>query len=526
MSSAAEARLYRSVGFFKQSSMTAIVDRFSTRQATPAMLRDVFKVLGKELRLATRADKVYHLFINPDMNEIHILDCLGEDDYHQKLKIKIVLDFCEGNPISWLYFAAKGSKPDGLFGETRSHEESGDLWSLIGSPEFYIAAPFYQEIPLGYFVLAWNSPVLPRIFKDEEVSFREGITNSLIYIHGFVAKLFANHFPLHRNTYLPSYMRAGSKKVAILFADIRNFTEAFEAMRLHKSDLNPLVGLIKAYLDAASLIIAQPGIGTINKFIGDGIMATFGEYINCGESKDRSWSINKEIASCLLSLYSAYMLHDAFDKLFLHLCETDPIVEFKKSYNERLDLKVGVGINFGDANFDYFGAPTTIDKNSSKMIGGYMEFTAIGDNVNTAQRLESIANKSVSDVSVVRRSKHFSSSDLADYTAPILLSRTAFLRMQRAFDVPKGRRHDDLDRMLSDYYRSLVNLKGKGIIAEAYEIHPDDILWGEFWNLLKNANIQRINIDELHDRYFNEGKGRFEFPEHLSKKLIDKYSIK
>jgi class 3 adenylate cyclase len=165
----------------------------------------------------------------------------------------------------------------------------------------------------------------------------------LDYLHTLVEKLISNHFHMHRDTYIPSFQRVGKESVAILFADVRNFTSAFETSRLicTGGEQYPelLTGFLKCYLEAAALVIAEPGIGRIDKFIGDGIMATFGEHVVA--SRDR------ECVACLLALYSSCVLIDAFDKLRTLLQEHPAYLSFQRQYNDVIDIRLGTGINFG-----------------------------------------------------------------------------------------------------------------------------------------------------------------------------------
>jgi class 3 adenylate cyclase len=514
-----DKKLSHALQIFKSSSISSIIFEFSTRQPTQDSLKCIFKILGLELKNISRADKVYHLFSNPSMNEAHIIDCISDDTYTHKKDINIYIEM-DTNPFKWFYLSSGSINPsEDINYQIESTTKFPDLWNLIDRPPFFAIAPFCNHgVPLGFFILVWkNDKETPNLFKEDSKYFREGISNNLNYIQIFSSKLFKNHFLLHYHTYLPSYMRSGQKRVAVLFADIRNFTESFESLRLHRDSPNPMVGFVKAYLDAASLIIAQPGIGSIDKFLGDGIMATFGEYILCGPSVNKSWEENIEIASCLLAIYSASMLYDSFQKLFNHLLKTDIIEEFMKEFNERLDLRIGIGINFGEVVFDYFGTSLSTNDRSS-IIGGYLEYTAIGDNVNTAQRLESIASKPLTDVSIIQRSKYLYDYDhLKDHTAPIIISRTIFLRTQGIFKRPNNA------EMLSNYYKSVVSLKGKGGIAEVFEIHPDHIQWDSLTAMLNETRPQKAGQQDSIEKYFNHIERKFEFPETLAKELFNRY---
>ena len=518
-----EIDFWRYADGVKQSAIVGVVEQFSTREPTHVTLMRIFRILGTELSYLVRADEGYHLFLNPELNEAHILRCQDNERYeNKKLGIRILLD--DHDSLSWYYFADESaSLTDECWDEVKPATQLSNLWEILEKPAFFALAPFCQrDIPLGYFVFVWRNPdSLPYLFKQEGAIIRESAVTTLNFLQGLVTKLVTNHHTLYRDTYLPTFMQPMPRRVAILFADIRNFTSAFEAMRLHipGKDIspNPLVGLLKAYLAAASQIIAQPGIGRIDKFIGDGIMATFGEYLSCKATDGRTSEENQSIVSCLLAIYSGAILIDAFKKLFNHFLNLDSIKSFMLEYNERFDLKIGIGISFGEATFDYFGTSMLVDEDSSRLIGGYLEFTAVGDNVNIAQRLESIASKPVSEVSVFERGQSRSKRS-PNHIAPIILGRTAFLRIQGGLIRPTS----DTDGMsLAQHYRSTVALKGRGGVAEVYEIHPNEI-GGDF--LLRTLSFLGLNrLEHSIKQYWNETEGVFEFSDQRAKELIEKY---
>jgi PAS domain S-box-containing protein len=133
--------------------------------------------------------------------------------------------------------------------------------------------------------------------------------------------------------------------VSILFADVRGFTGFSEGNEPEK-----VVGVLNRYLELATEeIFAQ--YGTLDKFIGDGVMAIFGAPISLP---------NHELAA----LKAALAMRKRLDELRR---ETGVQVGF------------GVGINSGQTIVGNIGTPTL------------MSYTAIGDVVNVAARLESEA---------------------------------------------------------------------------------------------------------------------------------------
>ncbi len=136
--------------------------------------------------------------------------------------------------------------------------------------------------------------------------------------------------------------------VTILFVDIRNFTSISE-------DLTPseLTSLLNEYFSVVEPIIEKHK-GIINKYIGDGILAVFGEPINDINHAKNSIICAKEI------LYAVSKLKEKFES------ENRPLIE------------AGIAINTGEV---FAGNIGTEDR---------FEYTVIGDNVNLAARIESL----------------------------------------------------------------------------------------------------------------------------------------
>ncbi len=144
----------------------------------------------------------------------------------------------------------------------------------------------------------------------------------------------------------PDKLQLGGKRtpITVLFADIRGYTQFSE-------QINPeeLVSVLNCYLAAAAnSVLAQEG--TIDKFLGDAIMAWFNAPI-------------PQPDHALRAVRAALGLRAAVQRLTYKL----PVQN---------QLSFGVGIHFGEAVLGLVGT----DKR--------MEYTAIGDSVNTAKRIQ------------------------------------------------------------------------------------------------------------------------------------------
>lgn len=148
----------------------------------------------------------------------------------------------------------------------------------------------------------------------------------------------------------PNKLKLGGKRAEIttLFADIRGFTSFSEA-----HDPEQLVSVLNRYLAAAAEAVLEED-GTIDKFLGDAVMAWFNAPI-------------PQPDHMLRSVRAAIGIRDAVTALYTELPP-----EFHLSF--------GVGIHFGDAVLGLVG--------SEKQL----EYTAIGDSVNTAKRIQENAS--------------------------------------------------------------------------------------------------------------------------------------
>jgi adenylate cyclase len=142
----------------------------------------------------------------------------------------------------------------------------------------------------------------------------------------------------------------GDKRpVVIFFSDIRGFTPMSENM-------NPdeVAQLLTEYFTEMVEIVFEHS-GSLDKFMGDAIMALWGAPIAHEDDPDRAMQ-------CALDQLNALEKMNA-----------------KWKEKDRQEIKIGVGINFGEVFAGNFGSDRRL------------EYTVIGDAVNTASRLCSVA---------------------------------------------------------------------------------------------------------------------------------------
>jgi adenylate cyclase len=138
-----------------------------------------------------------------------------------------------------------------------------------------------------------------------------------------------------------------NQTITILFADIRGFTRISEHAAPER-----IVSLLNKYFSAMTDIIFAHG-GTLDKYLGDGLMALFGAPTTTPE--DASNALNAAVA---------------MQRRVLGINQELQAEGFP-------ELNVGIGLHTGEVTVGYIGS----ERRS--------EYTAIGDTVNTASRLES-----------------------------------------------------------------------------------------------------------------------------------------
>jgi adenylate cyclase len=148
----------------------------------------------------------------------------------------------------------------------------------------------------------------------------------------------------------PDMINLGGEKrnITVFFSDIRGFTSISE-----KIEPEILVNILNEYLtEMTSIIIRDDGL--VDKYMGDAIMAFWGAPLD---------QPNHPIMACSSSL-----------EMVLKLKELN-----KKWKNEGLpSFDIGIGINTGDAIVGNMGSSSRFD------------YTAMGDNVNLASRMEGL----------------------------------------------------------------------------------------------------------------------------------------
>lgn len=171
------------------------------------------------------------------------------------------------------------------------------------------------------------------------------------------------------------------KKVTILFSDIRQFTTIAE-----KLPPEEVLKLLNEYFEEMIEVIFNYG-GTLDKFIGDGLMVEFGAPLD-----DKLQELHAVLAAIHMQLHLD-KLCDKWEK------------EGKKTFS------MGIGIHTGLAVLGNIGSERR------------MEYTAIGDTVNVASRVEWLTKRLqkpiiISEAVYEKVKDHFVFEDLNELKLP------------------------------------------------------------------------------------------------------------
>ena len=148
----------------------------------------------------------------------------------------------------------------------------------------------------------------------------------------------------------PTTLAPTRRNLSILVSDIRGFTEMSERMEPEE-----LVDALNQYFSAMTDVVFSHG-GTLDKYLGDGILAFFGEPIPFEDHAERAVATAFEMQAALERLREMWMAR----------------------YEE--ELGIGIGISTGYVTVGNIGSADRID------------YTVIGNHVNLASRLATNAS--------------------------------------------------------------------------------------------------------------------------------------
>ena len=251
-----------------------------------------------------------------------------------------------------------------------------------------------------------------------------------------------------------SVLGGTSQEVTILFSDIRGFTRLSEMLGARE-----MVTILNDYFADMVDVIFEYG-GTLDKFIGDAIMAVFGAPFVTPDDTDNAIATATEMMR-RLRFYNA----DGVER-------------------GRPTLDIGVGINTGAVVAGTIGSPKRMD------------YTVIGDHVNLASRIES-ANKYYGTKILI--SEHTLNrlrrvDRLREIDRVRVQGRGGPVAIYEILDYHTPETFPEMDQVVQAYARGLEHYrarqwtKGAACFVEALGANPTDrptqVLLGRCWTFM------------------------------------------
>lgn len=343
-----------------------------------------------------------------------------------------------------------------------------DLWNIIFPNKAYkrnvdIIRLKTGKYNLGVIVLS-RSPLWKTVkcTRAADRNILEKLTRLAMNVVSSLGRFIQDEYETAIDTYLPEHRPPKTQKTcAILFADIKNFSQLVQILRLKREPqlIEPFIDHFCAEMGTA---ISETPLGRVEKFLGDGVMALFGEYSS------------KEHEKVVVAVHCAFKMLERFRKLNAKwieegLTHTDlpynfglwhnkgaldkkpkPLEDLRKKFNEDVNIDLTIGINIGEIYFDYFGDRT------------HREYTAIGDHVNFTHRIRGAAGRYDESEHCIRTN--------------IVLSQTAY-----QFLCDKENRY-----LLNIRKPFWARFQGFGFIYPVYEVEYDDLDHAKIAETLKN----------------------------------------
>jgi adenylate cyclase len=318
--------------------------------------------------------------------------------------------------------------------------------AVTGITVAYLAAamlalnPFHWVLPFFGPVLTFDSSSVLALYWKWLLERKERSRMRRMF-ERFVSKDVVKEVVENRESFL--HQLGGVRKpVAIMMTDLRNFTTMTEG-----ADSTQLVAQLNEYFDAMVRCVFDTQ-GTVDKFVGDAILAVWGNIHSGGASVDATRAVQTGIE-----------MLKALDKLN----EDWPARGWPI-------LRMGIGINFGEVIFGAIGSEQKAEP------------TVIGDAVNSASRLEGLTKEygltmliGETVAELVRDTFHL---QLIDFVR--VKGKTRALRVYTVL----GSRAVALDARTTAYlekYDAAMGCYGRGDFdiacsqfREALEIKPDD----------------------------------------------------
>jgi class 3 adenylate cyclase len=343
----------------RKAKMLELVYEMSRSLGTVFDLKEVFEKATDLIFRGTPADRVIALLTNESDTTLHQIASRTRDKNLEKLSDRLTVSRTITRKVidERMAILSQDARSDAQFGGAESIVSQG-VRSTICAPlitESNVHGVIYVDRldPFAAFTeehlelvtaVAAQSAVIVETVRAHDRLAREEVARANYgrFMPPYVVKQLLEN---------PDSFRLGgtNQTITVLFADIRGFTALSE-----RENPERVVRLLNLYFTAMSEIIFAHG-GTLDKYIGDGLMALFGA--PNATPDDAANAVKAAVAM----------------QRRINLLNGELVAEGLSP------VTVGIGLHTGDALIGYIGS----ERRS--------EYTAIGDTVNLAARLESNA---------------------------------------------------------------------------------------------------------------------------------------
>lgn len=265
-------------------------------------------------------------------------------------------------------------------------------------------------------------------------------------------------------------MEGDTREVTVFFSDVRNFTNISEAMPNAKT----LITFLNDYMEPMTDIIVKAQ-GTVDKFIGDAIMAYWNAPIDVEDHADKAVTA---------SLQQIKGLDEINEKV-----RQDPRFEAVVKMADDAGvppIDIGIGLNTGEAVVGEMGS------------AGRSDYTVIGDPINLGARLESLCKFYNSKVTISNFTKDLLKQDyifrFLDLVTVKGKTEPVEVWQVQDFGQAEGRLKEELDK-----YHQAIALYKDAKFDQALEIFKEI----EAWPDKTNQNVYKMYIERC-EHYIEE----------------------
>ncbi len=248
----------------------------------------------------------------------------------------------------------------------------------------------------------------------------------------------------------PDLLSLGGEKreIYVLFSDLEGFTKMSHAI-----EPEMVAKLLNRYLEMLSNVVLEHG-GVIDKFVGDAVVAFWGAPIARPDDAERAANAG----------YAMWKAGEDFRKEVAAMDDSLPKIG-----------KTRVGLHYGEAVIGNFGGETRI------------QYTALGDSMNTAARLEA-ANKPLE--SSVSASREFIERSAPDWWVPmgriVLRGRAQPVDIYQPMpDFPPDHRAKLIEAAQLSESKHDVAIQ---LIDEVAAMHPENPALRNYCSRIRNLN--------------------------------------